>query len=232
VPLSRQPVQHALATVGSQVEPSGRQVVEDVVLDELLVDELDELVLDELDELVLDELDELLLDELLELGPVDDEDELLVAPMQALLRLNVDTDRHPGPHALPAGQHVVLAPVPQGVVAEGQPHRPRDRSRQAMPPLQHDGPQGVVPAGQQHDVIRSEQDWPFVQQPLPQAGAPAGQASAPPRNGRRTVAPTAAANEAPITLRAPRRDVEVAIALVRSSNRSLMASPVSMHPTG
>ena len=44
-----------------------------------------------------------------------------------------DARGQPEPHACPAGQHVRLAPLPQGVVPAGQPHSPRLASMQAMP---------------------------------------------------------------------------------------------------
>jgi hypothetical protein len=61
-----------------------------------------------------------------------------------------------GLHGVPAGQHVIEAPWPQGVVFAGQPQTPRLRSMQGTPALQHAGPQEVVPAAQQQPVAGSE----------------------------------------------------------------------------
>ena len=59
-------------------------------------------------------------------------------------------------HAVPAAQHVRLAPLPHGVVPAGQPQMPLAASAQATPFLQQALPHGVVPAGQQHPVVASE----------------------------------------------------------------------------
>ncbi|GEM_PF-4733572 len=129
---------------------------------------------------------------------------------------------HPGEHACPVGQQVVLAPLPHGVVLAGQPQTPLEASRQAMPVAQQFGPHGVVPFGQQHSNEAFEQVPPLGQQPEPHTGLPVGHVTAPPWNGRRTTAPAAASALAPMTFRAPRRDVGRAIALDRSSNRSVI----------
>ena len=142
---------------------------------------------------------------------------------------NDAADRHPGPHAWPAGQHVREAPLPQGVVPAGHPQRPRLASTQAMPLWQQLVPQGVTPLGQQHDDAGSVQVPPFGQQPCPQTGLPAGQVTAPPWNGRRTTAPAAARAVAPSSLSAPRREVGPAIARERSSKRSLTQPRLSVH---
>ena len=128
-------------------------------------------------------------------------------------------------HATPALQHRRLVPRPHGVVPDGHPQRPLKASTHAMPLLQQEFPHGVVPFGQQHFVLGSEQASPAWQHPDPQAAAPAGQVTASPRNGLSTVAPAAAAAAAPNSLRKPRRLGAAAIALDSSSNRSLTSPP-------
>jgi hypothetical protein len=91
--------------------------------------------------------------------------------------------------------------------------------------LQQRGPQGVVPAEQQHDVDGWEHDWPAWQQPFPHTDAPAGQVTAPPLKGRRIVVATAAAAAAPSTLSAPRRPVGCAIERDSSSKPSATGCP-------
>jgi hypothetical protein len=130
---------------------------------------------------------------------------------------------HPPVHACPAGQHVRLAPLPQGVVRGGQPQSPLEASMQATPVAQQFGPHGVVAFGQQHSNDGFEQVPPLGQQPVPQTGLPVGQVTAPPWKGRSTTAPAAARAVAPITFSAPRREVGLAIDLVRSSKRSVIS---------
>jgi hypothetical protein len=128
-------------------------------------------------------------------------------------------------HAVPAGQHRRTPVLVQGVLPAGHPHSPLVRSIQAMPALQHFGPHGVVPLGQQHEVVWSEHEAPLGQHPWPHVAPPLGQATAPPLIGRRTAAAAAAAPVAPSTFSAPRREVLAAIARDRSSKDPLTLSP-------
>jgi hypothetical protein len=155
---------------------------------------------------------------------VVDEVEVEVVPLvQAPLRANVDADGHEPLQAWPDGQHVRLTPLPQGVFPAGHPQNPAAWSMQGTPALQQFVPQGVVPLGQQQDVAGSVHAAPLAQHPWPQVAVPDGQETAPPRNGRSSVAAAPAAPAAPSTLRAPRREAGSAIARDRPSNRSLMA---------
>jgi hypothetical protein len=173
--------------------------------------------------------------------------------------VKVATGWHLGlPQATPAGQHVRLATVPQLVVPDGQPQTPFVLSMQATPLAQHVGPQGVVPEGQQQFVdgwvqvpVQHElgpvpqRTWPLGQlqvsvdglthvSPAPQhvsphAAWPDGH-TASARKGLSTVAAAAARAAPPNTFSTPRRLWGSAIALDRSSNRSLMGPPES--PSG
>jgi hypothetical protein len=95
-----------------------------------------------------------------------------VKEVAVVFRLQADT-QPPLPQELPLGQHVRLAPLPQGVRPAGHPQTPLVRSAQATPDLQHTAPHGVVPAGQQNPMAGSEQVP--VQQPEPQLVWPEGQ---------------------------------------------------------
>ena len=110
-------------------------------------------------------------------------------------------------HAVPFWQHA----EPQGVVPAWQPHRPVVRSTHATPALQQHGPHGVAPAAQGE---------------LPRLVGPeqVGAGAAVPLTGLTTAASAAPAAAMPNILSRPRRLCGAAIALVRSSNRSLMAS--------
>jgi hypothetical protein len=155
-----------------------------------------------------------------------------VVPLtQAALRAKLLADGQDPPHACPAAQHVRLTPVPQGVLPAGHPQKLAALSMHATPALQHFVPHGVVPLGQQHDVVGSEQAPPAGQHPWPHVAVPDGHVAAPPRNGRRRVAAAAAAAAAPSTLRAPRREVGSAIARDKPSNRSLMVGSPSRAPS-
>jgi hypothetical protein len=149
----------------------------------------------------------------------------VVPLVQAALRAKVEADGHEPLHAWPAAQHVRFTPLPHGVLPAGQPQNPLALSMQGTPELQHEVPHGVVPEGQQQDVAVSEQAAPLPQHPWPHVAVPAGQVTAPPRKGRRRMAPAAAAAPAPSTFSAPRREVGWAKARERLSNRSVMASP-------
>jgi hypothetical protein len=157
----------------------------------------------------------------------DDEDDELVTPPHVVPLAMLEASGQPGEHAAPAGQQRrPLALEPHGVVPAGHPQNEVAMLTQATPLLQHDRPQGVVPAGQQQTVAGSLHVSRLAQHPLPHAGAPAGQTTALPRNGRSTTPPAMAAIDAPRTLSAPRRDEGAAIARVNSSNVSPMAPPV------
>jgi hypothetical protein len=118
--------------------------------------------------------------------------------------VQVEVELTPG-QAVPAGQHVKSMPKPHGVVPASQPQRPRWLSRQATPRLQHWEPQGVVPAGQQHERCSNacEHVVFFGQQKLPQGTPPLGQvtAVAVPK-GRTTAAATAPTAAMPTAFRA------------------------------
>ncbi len=100
-------------------------------------------------------------------------------------------------HATPALQHA----LPQRVVPAGHPQVPLEASRHATPDLQQQAPQGVVPAA--HGAA------PAVDGPE--------QVTASARNGRRTVAATAATVNPPMSFSAPRRDVAAPIVRANSS---------------
>jgi hypothetical protein len=203
-------VVHGVVLVHSVVE---------VVLDEVDVEvDEDDVELDdvELDDVELDDVEDEELDDEVAVPDVD-----VVPPgRHAALEFRLEARGHPELQAAPAAQQRRFEPLPHGVVPLGQPHKPFVALTQATPPSQQRGPQGVVPAAQQHDVDGSEHDWPFWQQPLPHTGAPLGHVTAPPLKGRRSVAPTAAAAAAPSTLRAPRRLVGSAIDRDSSSKPS------------
>jgi GNAT superfamily N-acetyltransferase len=118
-------------------------------------------------------------------------------------------------HATPAAQQV----VPHGVVPAGHPQTPLRASTHAMPRLQQHGPHDVVPPA--HGAA------PATDGPLHVTAAA--------RKGFSTVAAVAPTAAAPNSLISPRRLWEAAIALVRSSKRSLMRSvyqptmPLSAH---
>ena len=84
----------------------------------------------------------------------------------------------------------------------------------------------MVPLGQQHDEAGSEQLPPLRQQPWPQTWLPAGHVTAPPRNGFRSIAPAVAAAVAPKSFNAPRLELRLDIARVRSSKGSVITSSV------
>ncbi|MBV9411623.1 MAG: hypothetical protein JO148_08505 [Acidimicrobiia bacterium] len=71
-------------------------------------------------------------------------------------------------HAVPAGQQIIDAPLPHGVVFLGHPQIPAEALRQGTPALQHDVPHGVWPLQQQVTVAGSEQVSVLLQHPLPQ----------------------------------------------------------------
>ena len=92
------------------------------------------------------------------LAPVDPVDPVgPVGPMHAVLWLKVMAEGQPGWHATPAGQQVNAVPLPHGVVLDGQPQKLSEALIHATPVLQHRCPHGVVPAGQQQEVLGSEQ---------------------------------------------------------------------------
>jgi hypothetical protein len=140
-------------------------------------------------------------------------------------------------HAAPAGQQVILEPLPHGLLPAAHPQRPRLRSRQATPALQQFGPHAVVPAGQQQDLPEPiwEQVVPDGQQKFPQRGPPPGQnpeAAVAAPNGFRTAAPTAAAAAVPKALRAWRRvDVVARVWVSRSKDPTLVAGTAGRTPT-
>jgi hypothetical protein len=101
------------------------------------------------------------------------------SPWQIPATVLFDGGGQPELHAAPAGQHLRLAPLPQGVVLGGHPQMPLARSRQATPDAQQAVPQGVDPFGQQQPPPGSEHVSPALQQKLPQVCPPAGHPQAP-----------------------------------------------------
>jgi hypothetical protein len=113
-----------------------------------------------------------------------------------------------GEHAVPAAQHVRLAPVPHGVCPAGQPQVPLRASAHAIPFWQQVDPHGVVPGAQQHEVFGSVHVP--LQHAVPHWVSPGGQAASA-RNGLRNVATVAPPTAAPKILSTPRRDLGAAI---------------------
>jgi hypothetical protein len=114
------------------------------------------------------------------------------------LRSEMPTAQYPGTvlleggaqpevQAVPAGQHVRLAPLPHGVVPLGQPQMLLARSTQATPFAQQETPQGVEPFGQQQPPGGCEHVSPVLQQYSPHVAAPDGQPHAPVDALRHTV---------------------------------------------
>jgi hypothetical protein len=94
---------------------------------------------------------------------------VVVVPLtQAVPVPSDDANGHRDEHAWPAAQHLRLAPVPQGVVPDGHPHRPLLALTHATPLWQQFVPHGVVPFAQQHDVEAFTQMPPWGQHPAPQ----------------------------------------------------------------
>jgi hypothetical protein len=141
---------------------------------------------------------------------------------------------------VPLQQHVTVSgseqvsfllqhPSPQNVLMLGShPHRPVLGSAQIKPAGQQPSPQGVRPAWHPpHWLFAAfEHAWPGGQHVSPHGVEPDSQSlTAAAVNGRKTVAAVAAAAEAPIIFRIPRRETPFADARVSRSNRSLMSSP-------
>jgi hypothetical protein len=139
-------------------------------------------------------------------------------------------------HATPALQQA----CPQGDVPAGQ-QNPVAGSAQLSPFAQQPEPQVWTPAGHPQALVAGlRHATPALQQHCPQGAVPFVQGAAPAvvgpshkpalaRDGRSTVAAAAAANAAPIILRAPRRVEVVASSRLRSSNPAPMEPPVA-HP--
>jgi hypothetical protein len=117
-----------------------------------------------------------------------------------------------------------------GVVPRGQQasHGPLENAQKSPLFGQQCEPQGARPAGQPHVLVEgSTHATPAGQQLVPHGVVPEPQATrAWPRNGRSTVAAAPPAMATPAIFNRPRREVPPAKLLDRSSNRSLMPSPI------